>query len=369
MEEKDTSIKEEKENSQPDTEVNEKKEHGTDEPKKDYKKRMKNYVSIIILLAGLLLGSIFVDVAQFFSKQGFSPRALKNVDVVPFEGKTWVAYNEPVVNVRVLTDSKCAECDPTEPLKWLKRVVPTLLASKVEVDSPEGQAMLSEFKVKSIPAFVFDENVTKTDVYAQAQGIFTKVGDGYLMDTEQVGIKSGKFLETPTVSDDDAQVGPKDAKVKVVLFSDFQCPYCKTFYDTYKQAINEYKDRVLFVFKHVPLDFHKQAMNAAMAGECAQEQGKFWEMSDKLYATQADWGNTDGTAKFKTYAAQLGLNTAKFNQCMDESKYKDQIAADQAQAQEFGISGTPSFFVNDQFFGGVVSYEELKQSIDAQLAN
>jgi protein-disulfide isomerase len=368
MEEKDTNLKEEKENSQPDAEVNEKKEHEASEPQKDHKKRMKNYVSIIILLVGLLLGSIFVDVAQFFSKQGFSPRALKNVDIVPFEGKTWVAYNEPVANVKVLTDSKCVECDPTEPLKWLKRVVPTLLAKKVEFDSPEGQAMISDFKIKSIPAFVFDESVTKTDIYAQAQGIFNKVGDGYFMNTDQVGIKAGKFLETPTVSEDDSQIGPKDAKVKVVLFSDFQCPYCKTFYDTYKKAVNDYKDRVLFVFKHVPLDFHKQAMNAAMAGECAQEQGKFWEMSDKLYASQADWSNADGTAKFKTYALQLGLNAATFNKCIDDSKYANKIAANQSQAQDYGISGTPSFFVNDQFFGGVVSYDELKKSLDEQLA-
>jgi protein-disulfide isomerase len=368
MEEKDTNLEEEKENSLPDAEVNEKKENEADVPKKDYKKRVKNYVSVIILLAGLLLGSIFVDVAQFFSKQGFSPRALKNVDIIPFEGKTWVAFSEPVVNVKVLTDSKCAECDPTEPLKWLKRVVPTLLASKVEVDSPEGQAMLSNFKLKSIPSFIFDESVTKSDIYAQAQAIFTKVGDGYLMDTAQVGIKTGKFLETPAVSADDSQIGPSDAKVKVILFSDFQCPYCKTFYDTYKKAVNDYKDRVLFVFKHVPLNFHAQAMNAAMSGECAQEQGKFWEMSDKLYTSQADWSNTTGTVKFKTYATQLGLNTTKFNQCLDSSKYADKIAANQAQAQDYGISGTPSFFVNDQFFGGLVSYEELKKSLDDQLA-
>lgn len=332
------------------------------------KKKLKNYVSIIILLVGLLAGSIFVDVAQFFGHQGVSPRVLKDLDVFPFEGKTWVSYNEPIVNVQVVTDSKCEACDPTEPLKWLKRVMPTLLAKKVEIDSPEGKSLVSQFKIKNIPAFIFDENVTKTDVYSQAQAIFSKEGGSYLMNTDQVGIKPGKFLETPEVKEDDAQIGLKDAKVKAVLFSDFQCPYCKTFYETYKQAINEYKDRVLFAFKHVPLDFHNQALNAAMAGECAQEQGKFWEISDKLYATQTDWSNIEGTAKFKAYAAQLGLNTAKFNQCMDNSKYKDKIAADQAQAQNFGISGTPSFFVNDQFFGGLVTYDQLKQTLDAELA-
>lgn len=331
------------------------------------KKKMKNYLSILILLAGLFAGSIFVDVAQFFGQQGFSPRVLKNADVLPFEGKTWVVFNEPVANVQVLTDSKCEACDPTEPLKWMKRVIPTMLAKKVEADSPEGEEIVKKYGIKGIPAFIFDENITKTDVYAQAQAIFTKVDNGYVMSTEQVGIKAGKYLETPNVSENDPQIGPKDAKVKVVLFSDFQCPYCKAFHDSFRKATNEYKDRVLFVFKHLPLDFHKQAMNAAVAAECSGEQGKFWEMADKLYSSQADWQNTEGSARFKSYAAALGINAAKFNQCVDENKPKEKIEADQKEAQKFGISGTPAFFAGDQFFGGVVSYEEMKKVIDEEL--
>lgn len=332
------------------------------------RRKMKNYVSMVILLAGLLIGSVFVDVAQFFGQQGVSPRVLKNVDVFPFEGRTWVAFNEPVVNLQVLTDSKCEACDPTEPLKWLKRVIPTTLAKKVEMDSEEGKALAEKFNVKSIPAFIFDESVTKTDVYAQAQDIFEKKDNSYLMNTEQVGIKAGKYLETPSVSKDDPQIGTEDAKVKVVLFSDFQCPYCKAFHDTFRKAANDYKDKALFVYKYLPLDFHKQAMNAAIAADCANEQGKFWEMADKLYASQADWQNTDGTAKFKTYAVSLGLNAAKFGQCVDQNKPKDKIDADKTIASNFGISGTPAFFVNDQFFGGVVSYDELKKTLDEELA-
>jgi len=331
------------------------------------RRKMKNYTSIIILLLGLLIGSVFVDVAQFFGKQGVSPKVLKNADVFPLDSRTWVAYNEPVINLQVLTDSKCEACDPTEPLKWLKRVIPTALAKKVEIDSGEGKALVEKIKIKSIPAFVFDENVTKTDVYGQAREIFTKIDNSYLMDTEQVGIKAGKYLETPSVSQDDPQVGPQDAKVKLVLFSDFQCPYCKAFHDTFKKAIGDYKDKVLFVYKYLPLDFHKQANNAAMAAECAGDQEKFWEMADRLYSSQSDWDKTEGVAKFKTYAASLGLNAAKFNGCMDQNKPKDKIEADKKEAESFGISGTPAFFVNDQFFGGVVSYDELKKALDGEL--
>lgn len=332
------------------------------------KKKMKNYVSIVILLSGLLVGSVFVDVAQFFGQQGVSPRALKSVDIFPFEGKTWVAFNEPVVNVKIITDSKCEACDPVEPLKWLKRVIPTMLAKKVEIDSPEGKDLIDNYKIKSLPAFVFDENIAKTDVYQQAQAIFSKKDSSYLLDTEQVGIKAGKFLETPQAKDDDAQIGPKDAKVKVILFSDFQCPYCKAFHDTFRKAIADYKDRVLFVYKYLPLEIHPQANNAAMAAACAGDQGKFWEMADKLYSAQDTWSKTTGTASFKSFVASLGLNSAKFNQCLDSSQFKDKIDVDKQMASDFGISGTPAFFVNDQFFGGVVSYEEMKKTLDEELS-
>lgn len=347
-----------------------KKEEGKENfqyPNESCRRKIKNYISIVILLVGLLVGSVFVDVAQFFGRQGVSPKILKSVDVFPFEGKTWVAYKEPVINLQVLTDRKCEACDPTEPLKWLKRIIPTTLAKKVEIDSKEGTTLSEKFNIKSIPAFIFDENIIKTDIYEQAQEIFEKRDGNYLMNTEQVGIKVGKYLKTPDVSEDDLQVGSRDAKVKVILFSDFQCPYCKSFFENYKKAINDYKDQTLFVFKHIPLNFHKQAQNAAMVAECANEQGKFWQMADKLYATQTDWQNTEGLAKFKTYASALELNAVKFNECLDEKKYQDKIDADIEEAQLYGISGTPSFFVNDQFFSGLISYDELKKTIDKEL--
>jgi protein-disulfide isomerase len=278
-----------------------------------------------------------------------------------------VAYKEPVVNVQVLNDSKCEACDPTEPLKWLKRVIPTMLAKEVAADSEEGEKMISDFKVKGIPAFVFDENITKTDVYAQAQPIFKKEGSSYLMDTNQVGIKPGKILETPQIGEGDPQIGAKDSKVKFVVFSDFQCPYCKAFHETMVKIISEYKDRVLFAYKYDPLDMHPQASNAALAAACAGEQGKFWEMADKLYASQEDWGKTEGVARFKAYAPALGLKTADFNKCLDDAKYKDKIEADIKEAEDFGVSGTPAFFVNDQFSAGMVAAEELKKMLDEEL--
>lgn len=334
----------------------------------DYKKRTKNYLSIIILLAGLLAGSVFVDVAQFVSQRGISPRAMRQLDVIPLEGRTWVAYNEPIVTVQVLNDSKCEVCDVTEPVKMMKRVMPTLLVKEIQFDSEDGKDLAEKMKIKSLPAFVFDESVTKTDIYAQAQDIFQKQDGSYMIDTAQIGIQPGKFLTLPEIKADDAQAGPKDAKVKVVLFSDFQCPFCKTFYEEgFKKIMNEYKDSVLFSFKHVPLSIHDKALVTSLAAECAGEQGKFWEMADRLYGDQKTWSAAK-TFNGATYASAAGLNLSQFNQCVSSKKFQEKINADNQTAQEFGISGTPAVFINDQFFGGVVPYEQLKQAIDAQMA-
>jgi len=114
--------------------------------------------------------------------------------------------------------------------------------------------------------------------------------------------------------------------------------------------------------------FHPQAQNAAMTSSCAQEQGKFWEMADLLYKKQEEWGEATGKDIFKKYGIQIGLNTVQFNQCLDEDKYLEEIQNDQKLAEEFGISGTPSGFIGDQFMGGVLQEEQFKSAIEAQLA-
>ncbi len=334
--------------------------------KREFRKKRQNYISVIILLAGLLLGSIFVDVAQFFGKSGFSPRVIKEAEILTAGDKTWVAYTDPIIGLKVINDPNCGEvCDASEPIKWMKKVLPTIKSEIITVDSPAGKSMVERYHIKSLPAFVFDENVTKTEVYEQAKEMFTQVDNTYLLNSEQIGIKPGKYLELPKVSDGDNKFGPDDAKVKVVIYSDFACPYCKIFYEqSLRKAMADYKDKVQFVFKHLPLDMHPNAAEAATISECAAQQGKFWEMADKLYAGQKEWASGEKSDVFKNYAAQIGLNMAKFSQCLSEKPSEQKIAEDKAEAESFGISGAPSFFINDQFFNGAINYDEIKKEID-----
>lgn len=342
------------------------------EPEKDVtpssrNARLKNLTSAVILLGGMLAGSMFVDLGQLVSREGFSPRAVRENTILEAAGKTWVAYADPKVNVSVITEAACAACAPDEALVWLRRILPTMEASPIEAGTDQGKALIETFGITTLPAFIFSKEVESTDFYGVAAEIFAKKEGKYLLDTGRLGLKPGKYLALPEVKDDSIVIGSRDAKVKIVEFSDFQCPYCKAFHTSVRQMLDEYGNEIAYVYKHLPLSFHPQAENAALASECANEQGKFAPYMNTLFDKQAEWGNTQGTQKFKEYARRLGLK-ADFNACLDSKRYADKIAADTEEAAKFGVDGTPGVFVGDEFFAGAIQYSELKSVIDGQMA-
>ncbi|MCK9379294.1 MAG: DsbA family protein [Candidatus Moranbacteria bacterium] len=335
----------------------------------DEKKKIKNLISLSILLAGLLIGSLFVDLGQLIKGGGISQKVLDGKDVFSLNDKTWVAFEDPIVNVQVITDESCEACKADDFLLQLRSALPTISTSSVAYDSTEGKDLIEKFKIKTLPAFVFDANIKDTGLFSQAEPIFKKEGEMYSIDTAQVGIPAGKYLELPTIGENDIVIGSKDSKVTLIEFSDFQCPYCQKFQQSVDEILKEYGDKITFVYKQFPLtSIHPKAMDAAMASECANEQGKFLEYADKLFTNQADWSKDTNNARFGTYAAQLGLNVGQFNQCVSSAKYQEKIQANATEAQEFGISGTPALFINDQFQPGASSVDALKKVIDEQLA-
>lgn len=171
----------------------------------------------------------------------------------------------------------------------------------------------------------------------------------------------------------DAVLGNADAKVTIVEFSDFQCPFCRTFFnDTYSQLKKEYIDtgKVRFVFRHFPLSFHPGAKPAAIASLCAKDQGKFWEMHDIIFAEQEKKGQGTVTfeiADLKTWAKKLSLNTTEFNSCLDSETYAAQVDIDINAGIAAGVEGTPSFFVNGTLLVGAQPFSEFQTAIDAEL--
>ena len=130
-------------------------------------KKIKNLISLAILLGGLLIGSIFVDVVQLVRGGGFSQRVLNKTDVFALDGKTWVAYEEPIVKVQVLNDEQCEECKVDDALLGLRRIVPTIMTEKVDINSEAGKKLAEKTGVKTLPAFIFSKDVEKTDLFAQ----------------------------------------------------------------------------------------------------------------------------------------------------------------------------------------------------------
>jgi len=157
--------------------------------------------------------------------------------------------------------------------------------------------------------------------------------------------------------------GPDAAKVTIVEFSDFQCPFCGREAPVVDKVMKEYDGKVKLVFRHYPLEFHPFAAKAAEAGACAADQGKFWEMHDKMFGNQQKLAVDD----LKGYAKSIGVDSAKFDKCLDGGEKKAMVDADEKAGQAAGVNGTPAFFINGIFVNGAVPFEQLKETIDREL--
>jgi protein-disulfide isomerase len=157
--------------------------------------------------------------------------------------------------------------------------------------------------------------------------------------------------------------GPASAPVTVIAFSDFQCPFCSRAVPTLKEVEEKYPGKVRIAFKQLPLPFHDKAHLAAEAALAANEQGKFWQMHDKLFANQQALDR----ASLEKYAQELGLNMTKFKAALDSGKFKDKVDAEAKEGAAVGASGTPTFFINGTKLVGAQPFDAFKTAIDKEL--
>lgn len=161
-------------------------------------------------------------------------------------------------------------------------------------------------------------------------------------------------------------LGDASAPIMLVEFSDFECPFCGRFANnTFLQIKKEYVDtgKVKVVFKNFPLPFHKDAQLAAEAGECAALQGKFWEYKEVLFKNQGALSSND----CKKYAVDLGLDSGKFNHCLDSRETKTEVEQDLKEGKIADVSGTPSFLINGELLVGAQPFSAFKEKIDKLL--
>jgi predicted DsbA family dithiol-disulfide isomerase len=167
-----------------------------------------------------------------------------------------------------------------------------------------------------------------------------------------------------TITSAENIAGAASAKVTIIEYGDFQCPFCGSVEPTVKQIMKDYDGKVKLQFKHYPFSFHQYAQKAAEAAECAADQGKFWEMHDLLLANQ----NSLSVDNLKAYAQSLGLNTVAFNSCLDNSLKEDIVKKDMDSGVAAGVQATPTFFINGKIISGAQPYGSFKTVIDSVLA-
>lgn len=187
-------------------------------------------------------------------------------------------------------------------------------------------------------------------------------------------LEPGPFIVTVPVETAYIQ-GAKDGAVMLLEFSDFQCPYCKKVQPALRSLVKKYRDRVAFAYRHYPLAFHQEADGAAIAAECAREQGKFLEMHSRLYQQQS----SQSVDELKEIAKDIGVaDIRKFDTCLDGNKYRTLLDRDMEVAQSIGINGTPAFvigkydsktgIIKGEILTGAQPIEVIAQSLDRFLA-
>ena len=239
-----------------------------------------------------------------------------------------------------------------------------------------GKAKISD---KAIDAFIKEKKIPANNINPQIRErikSYLMVEEKKKMVDRWLAEKTKKspvevFIQKPRRPSYDVKIGNapfaggKDAKVEVVEFSDFQCPFCARAADILRQIKKKYGKKVKIAFKQFPLPFHSQAKDAAIAALCANEQKTdyFWKMHDAMFADQSKLKIAD----LKATAKKIGVDSKKFDECLDSKKYEAQVDQDIEQGKKVGVKSTPTFYVNGQQITGAQPLEVFSEIIDSEL--
>lgn len=194
-------------------------------------------------------------------------------------------------------------------------------------------------------------------------------------DLGDTGPTEAQLAEVPEVSKDDYVRGNSKAKVSLVEYSDFECPFCQRFHPTMQQVMEEYGDKVSWVYRHYPLPFHPNAQKAAEASECIAQQGgneAFWKYADAIFKKNEELGGQISPDAIQSAAESSGVNMDKFKECLDSGKMADIVTADMDSGSNSGVSGTPGTFIvvdgeAKELIPGALPFEQVKTMIDQYL--
>jgi len=208
----------------------------------------------------------------------------------------------------------------------------------------------------------------KVGIWAGAVIVFSLVIWGLILATNKP-VSQTPLNSLPSPRKTDITLGNNNAKVVLTEYADFQCPACATHYPIIKQVLNEYKDKVLFIYRNFPLPQHQNAEPAAYAAYAAYKQNKFAEMEDLLYENQTSWSEAQNAQDiFRQYAEQINLDMNKYEQDFSSEETKSFIENQKLEAQTLGINSTPTFFVNKEQLQNTQGFDSFKKAIENALS-
>ena len=261
--------------------------------------------------------------------------------------------------VRKLVEQKAKAENITPEALWKREVTDKI---KKPTDAEMKQFYDEQSKRQPLPAFdQIKDQIAQYMERPAAQAAQTAYVDKLKKD---MGVEIALKPPRIEVAADGPSKGPPSAPITIVMFSDFQCPYCSRAEETVGKVMKAYDGKVRVVFRDFPLPIHPQAEKAAEAAHCAGDQGKYWEMHEKLFANQ----KALEPAALKGYAKELGLDQAKFDKCLESGDKAKVVEANRKAGEKVGVTGTPAFFVNGLQLTGAQPFEEFKTIIDGELA-
>ncbi len=324
----------------------------------------------------------------------FHPNALpaaKAAMAAARQGKFWQMHDLMFAHQGDLSDAKYEEWARqigVDVARWKKDKESPEVAAQIQKDASYGQSVGAD----GTPSFfingrfisgampfdsfktVIDEQIKKADEQLKKGVKHEKLYETLVAENvKSAGSAPAAAAAAPPEQKFDVAVGsapvrgPKSAPVTIVMFSDFQCPFCSRVEPTLKQVMDEYKGKVRIAWKNQPLSFHPNAMPAAEAAMAAYEQGndKFWAMHDKLFEKQADLS----PALYEQTAKEIGLDLNKWKASVESHAAQASIQSDMSAGSAVGAGGTPTFFINGKKLVGAMPFDSFKQVIDAELAS
>jgi len=178
-----------------------------------------------------------------------------------------------------------------------------------------------------------------------------------------VSISSEKAEKVIVEVKGNPSLGPSNAKITVIEFSDFECPYCQRSQNITKNLRAKYKDQIKWVFRDFPLSFHQNAMFAHIAANCVGKQGKYWDIFDKLFQNTGSLNRE----KVLQLVSDMNIDMKKFEECTKDPEVEREVHSDIADGQEVGVNGTPAFFINGIMIEGAQPITSFEKIIEQEL--